>query len=92
MEIISGIVVKVAGIRRKPASLPMVIKLTCLSSGQSARYRYIVLLRGRRLDSGVWLSFFLRTLFNLTRMSDDAIDNADSEQPLGDAPHHVWQF
>ena len=25
-------------------------------------------------------------------MSDEKIDNADSEQPLGDAPHHIWQY
>ena len=25
-------------------------------------------------------------------MSDDEIDNASSEQPLSDAPHHVWQY
>ena len=48
--------------------------------------------RGRRLDSGVWLSIFLRILFYLTRMSDDEIDNANSEQPLSDAPHYVGQY
>ena len=25
-------------------------------------------------------------------MSDDEIDDANSEQPLSDAPHHVWQY
>ena len=25
-------------------------------------------------------------------MSNDEIDNANSEQPLGDAPHYVWQY
>ena len=49
-------------------------------------------LAARRFDSGGWLSIFLRILFYLTRMSDDEIDNANSEQPLSYAPHHVWQY
>ena len=35
---------------------------------------------------------FYRILFYLTRMSDDEFDNANSEQPLSDAPHYVWQY
>ena len=31
-------------------------------------------------------------IFDLTRMSDDEIEDANSGQPLSDAPHYVWQY
>ena len=51
-----------------------------------------VLFRRRRFDSGVGLSIFIRLLFYLTRMSVEEVDDANSQQPLSDAPHYVWQY
>ena len=48
--------------------------------------------RGRRFDSGVGLSIFYRKTLYLTRMSDDAIDYANSEQQLSNAPHFDCQY
>ena len=46
----------------------------------------IGLFRRRRFDSDVGLSISYRSLFYL---SDD---DANSEQPLSDALHYVWQY
>ena len=54
----------------------------------SCTYCFVI----RRFDSGVGLSIFYRILLYLMRMSDDEIDDANSEQPLRDAPHYVWQY
>ena len=44
----------------------------------------------RVFDSGVGLSIFDRLRFYFTKMSDEEIDDTNSEQPLSDAPHYVY--
>ena len=47
---------------------------------------------GAGLTPASGFQFFIVKTFCLTRMSDDEIDYANSEQQLGDASHFVWQY